>query len=161
MIEQLLPQIQKCDGSDMWQAIELKQSLFDLQNCSLYASSGPVDHHIAIHVRRGDYKFFNHDIHISNPAVPIDRQCEIQEVWSEADAAVEVIRKIFTLKQKTIIWNFVFTNEVQTKKKKRKTMKWKESNQSEQRFISNFKVWNTKDIWKLLPDPYYATTGPH
>jgi hypothetical protein len=40
MIDQLLPRIERCDGSDMWQAIELKQSLMDLakdhmQNCTL------------------------------------------------------------------------------------------------------------------------------
>ena len=97
MMEQLLPRIQKCDGADMWQAIELKQSLMDLakdhmQNCAMMHPSGHLDHHIAIHVRRGDYKYFNCDLHIASTSVPVERQLQIQEVWGEADVAVEAIR---------------------------------------------------------------------
>jgi hypothetical protein len=84
MIDQLLPRIEKCDGADMWQAIELKQSLMDLakehmQICATMNPSGLLDHHIAIHVRRGDYKYFNCDLHLASPSVPIERQLQIQE----------------------------------------------------------------------------------
>ena len=97
MIDQLLPRIEKCDGADMWQAIEIKQSLMDLakehmQICAMMNPTGLVDHHIAIHVRRGDYKYFNCDLHLETPSVPFERKLQIQKVWDEADVAVEVIR---------------------------------------------------------------------
>ena len=89
----------------MWQAIELKQSLMDLakdhmQNCAMMHPSGHLDHHIAIHVRRGDYKYFNCDLHIASTSVPVERQLHLQEVWGEADVAVEVIRQLHFINQK-------------------------------------------------------------
>ena len=94
MIDQLLPRIERCDGSDMWQAIELKQSLLDLakehiQNCSGANQKGLPDHHIAVHVRRGDYKYFNHDLHLESATLPVEQQVQIQDVWSQADVAVQ------------------------------------------------------------------------
>jgi hypothetical protein len=94
MIDQLLPRIENCDGASMWQAIAIKQSLMDLakehiQNCAGVNSSGLPDHHIAVHVRRGDYKFFNCDLHLENSSLPHERQVQIQEDWSQADVAVQ------------------------------------------------------------------------
>jgi hypothetical protein len=94
MIDQLLPRIERCDGSDMWQAIELKQSLMDLakehiQNCAGANQTGLPDHHIAVHVRRGDYKYFNCDLHLEGVSLPRERQVQTQEVWSQADVAVQ------------------------------------------------------------------------
>ena len=102
MIDQLLPRIENCDGASMWQAIEIKQSLMDLakehmQKCAGMNSSGLPDHHIAVHVRRGDYKFFNCDLHLENSSIPHERQVQIQEDWSQADVAVEVSKlNVFT-----------------------------------------------------------------
>ena len=86
----------------MWQAIEIKQSLMDvakehMQKCAGVNSSGLPDHHIAVHVRRGDYKFFNCDLHLENPSLSHERQMQIQDDWSQADVAVEVSKlNVFT-----------------------------------------------------------------
>ena len=65
-IIQLLPHIEACDGSEMWESIEIQNVILEqakkyLKTCEQVSDLGKVDTHVAVHVRRGDYQMFNCD----------------------------------------------------------------------------------------------------
>jgi hypothetical protein len=107
-IMQLLPHIEACDGSEMWGSIEIQNVILEqakryLKTCEQASAYGKVDTHVAVHVRRGDYKMFNCDKIVNNPSVSYEKQLAVQELWSDADAHVQVL--VEKIKHKTKIQN--------------------------------------------------------
>ena len=103
-IMQLVPHIEACDGSEMWKSIEIQNVILEqakkyLKTCEQNSAYGKVDTHVAVHVRRGDYKMFNCDKIVNNPSVSYEKQLAVQELWSDADAHVQVL--VEKIKNKT------------------------------------------------------------
>ena len=95
-IMQLVPHIEACDGSEMWKSIEIQNVILEqakkyLKTCEQNSAYGKVDTHVAVHVRRGDYKMFNCDKIVNNPSVSHEKQLAVQELWSDADAHVQAL----------------------------------------------------------------------
>jgi hypothetical protein len=111
-IMQLLPHIEACDGSEMWESIEIQHFILEqanryLKTCEQATDLGNVDTHVAVHVRRGDYKMLNCDKIVNNPSVSYEKQLAVQELWSDADAQVQVL-ETQQKKKKTIKTNQEF-----------------------------------------------------
>ena len=68
-----------------------------------------MDTHVAIHVRRGDYKMFNCDNIVTDPKVPYEGQLAVQNQRSDADAQVEVLDTSST--NSTNIQNLKYTKD--------------------------------------------------
>ena len=93
LINQLLPHIEGCEMGKMWDCIGIQPDILEsakkyLKDCEEIAG-GEAGPHIAVHVRRGDYKLFNHDKIVNDPTTAPARQLAVQTLWSEADAKVE------------------------------------------------------------------------
>jgi len=79
----------------MWEVLEVQPAILTRAREYLDASAAlgsPAEFHthVALHVRRGDYKYFNHEKIMADPSVPNHKKEEIDRIWNDADEEVLV-----------------------------------------------------------------------